>query len=70
MQLLGSLLAHNFASLYLGHKPKAKVTTERVTLGEATYNEANTEAINLENYIVTIGLEFSNLDKEQNGIAK
>jgi len=41
-----------------------------VTLGEATYNEANTKAINLENCIVAIGLKFSNLDKEQNGIAK
>jgi hypothetical protein len=43
---------------------------ECATLGEATYNEAKTKSINLENCIVIIGLEFSNLDKEQNGIAK
>ncbi len=42
---------------------------EQATLGEATYNEARAKTINLENCIVVVGLEFLDLDREQNGIA-
>jgi hypothetical protein len=37
-------------------------------LGEPTYNETRAKAINLENHIVVVGLEFLDLDREQNGI--
>jgi hypothetical protein len=39
-------------------------------LGEPTYNETRAKAINLENHIVVVGLEFLDLDREQNGITE
>jgi hypothetical protein len=41
-----------------------------VALGEAAYNEAREEAITLEDRIVVIGLEYADLDKEQNAICE
>jgi len=43
---------------------------EQATLGEPTYNETKAKAINLENHIVVAGLEFLDLNMEQNGIIK
>jgi hypothetical protein len=41
---------------------------EWATLREATYNEAREEVITLEDHIMAIGLEYVDLDKEQNAI--
>ncbi len=41
---------------------------EWTALKEAAYNEVREEAITLEDHIMAIGLEYVDLDKEQNAI--
>jgi hypothetical protein len=43
---------------------------EWIALKEAAYNEVREEAITLEDHIMAIGLEYVDLNKEQNAIFK